>query len=461
MSLDPAEVHPAVEEIEGFVLGRRTSGAGRQVLRHLLAECEPCRATAGDLWEAAARAARLTDEPAEGTAPLERQQPVPADYDLSMSRVFQQILHAQASLQQERTAAEDLLLELMSLPRDRRREAVESDSRFRSWGLCELLLTRSQKGRYTAEQQGAELAEAAVDVAERLDPATYDPALLEDLRARTWAFLANARRVLSDLRGAERGFEQAEWHLARGTGDRLERARILDLKASLRTYQGRRQEALRLLDRAIVIYRRAEQRHAHGRAVLNKAHVNIWEGNHETAIALLRQGLELIERDREPNLALTGYHNLAYVLNDLGRHEEAAQIVAASRPLYLQAGNLVQLQCLEARIALGKGELERAETLLQEVRGAFGDKGMAYDAALASLDLAEVYARQGRSAELRELGQEMLSIFQSRELHREAIAALILLQKAAEAQSVTVTLVQELAGRVQRIRRQAAVVPSL
>ena len=44
---------------------------------------------------------------------------------------------------------------------------------------------------------------------------------------------------------------------------------------------------------------------------------------------------------------------------------------------------------------------------------------------VASLDLAALYAAQGRTAEVRRLAEEMLPVFTSRRIHREALAALI------------------------------------
>lgn len=448
MQLD--ETHPTAEELEKFVLGDLDPEENRRVLRHLLAECAECRDATGSLWQAASGVARTMAPPDLPPAPASID-----PYERSLDRIFRVVRRVHSSLQAEREAAEGLLAELMAWPAGSRRAFVEADRRFRTWGFCELAIERCQAGRYTAQLEGAELAEMAVAAAEGLDPAAYNAALLEDLRARAWAHLGNARRILSDLRGAGEAFASAEEHLARGTGDRLERARVLDLKASLLNYQGRPEEATRLLNRAIAIYRRAEQWHLLGRALLNKAHVRIWAGDHETALDLLRQGLQQIDPHRDPKLALAAHHNLAYTLSDLGRHAEAAAVLAQARPLYLECGHLIQLEYLEARIAMGEGRLAEAEPALRRVCAAFGEKGMAYDAALATLDLAEVHLRQGRHAEMRELGREMLAIFQSREQYREAIAALILFEKAAEAESVTLSLVHELAGRVQQIRHQA------
>lgn len=62
--------------------------------------------------------------------------------------------------------------------------------------------------------------------------------------------------------------------------------------------------------------------------------------------------------------------------------------------------------------------------------------------AMVSLDLALVYAKQGRTAELQQLAEEMHAIFESQEIHREAFAALLLFQEAAREERLTVERVE-------------------
>ena len=57
--------------------------------------------------------------------------------------------------------------------------------------------------------------------------------------------------------------------------------------------------------------------------------------------------------------------------------------------------------------------------------GALGHATAAYDAAIVSMDLALLYLRQRRTAELKTLAKEMLPIFRSQDVHREAVAALV------------------------------------
>ncbi|HEV7519261.1 MAG TPA: hypothetical protein VGR07_23475, partial [Thermoanaerobaculia bacterium] len=74
-------------------------------------------------------------------------------------------------------------------------------------------------------------------------------------------------------------------------------------------------------------------------------------------------------------------------------------------------------------------------------------------AALVSLDLAVLYANEGRTQELKRLAAELMPIFESRDVHREAIAALVMFQHAAEEERLTAQLAENLAASLRRERR--------
>jgi hypothetical protein len=82
----------------------------------------------------------------------------------------------------------------------------------------------------------------------------------------------------------------------------------------------------------------------------------------------------------------------------------------------------------------------------------FLDQGIGYDAALVALDLALLYLRQGRTAEVKRLARQMIPIFQAQDVHREALAALVLFQKAARREEVTVEQLLRLVKYLQEAR---------
>jgi len=353
----------------------------------------------------------------------------------------------------ERAAAPALFVELMGLSPERRRLLMRNSARFQSWGLCELLLERCRETAIQNPTGAEEMALFALEVSNRLDTTSYRPVLIRDLQARAWAWLGNARRVKSDLREAEEAFLKAEALLRQGSRDPLERALFLDLKASLRRAQRRFDEALGLLRRAVAIYYRSGHFHRAGRSLVNMDLIHCYAGHPERGIPLLSKAIELIDVDLEPRLKLCAQHNLIQDLAEAGRFCEAQKLYRETCPLYREFSEgwaKSRRKWVKGKISLGLGRTAQAERLFLAARDGFIDDGIPYDTALVSLELAILYARKGRTADLKRLAQEMLPIFSSLQIHREALAALSFLRKALEAERASLELVSRVASFLRR-----------
>ena len=113
---------------------------------------------------------------------------------------------------------------------------------------------------------------------------------------------------------------------------------------------------------------------------------------------------------------------------------------------------LLRLRWIEGKIAVALGHFTAGEGILRGVRKELLERDLGFDAALLSLDLARIYAEQGRSAEMLHLAEEMIPMFQSRDIHREAFAALLVFQKAAEMERVTLGLIRNVSNYLQETR---------
>lgn len=342
---------------------------------------------------------------------------------------------------------------------------VRSHRRFLTWGFCELLCEESLRLTTVDAALAVERAEIAVLVSDLLkDSEPVTDRRLYQLRGYAWAHDGNARRVLGDLRSAEESFAIAEawWEAGEAAfGDCLGyEPVILDLKASLRIAQRRFPEAFALLDRIYAIHARGdrpEHKDAHlaGRALVTKALALAEMNEPEKSIELLEQAEGMVGMERDPRLALCLRHNLVWDLTTVGRYAEAESRLPGVEVLCLELGNpldLIRLRWAQGRIAGGLGYTEEATGLLRELRQDFIQRQMALDAALVSLELTELYARQGCTAEVRELSLEMASIFHSQDVPREAMAALLFFQKAAERERVTAKLAREIAAFLNQLR---------
>jgi tetratricopeptide (TPR) repeat protein len=381
-------------------------------------------------------------------------------YGEVLDRVSLQAGRLRAAVERERFDAPTLLSQLLEQPSERREIMVRNNPRFHTWGLLDLLLERSREQSFRNADLGEAFALLGLEIAKHLE-SRYGKERTEDLRARAWAAVGNTRRLRSDLKGAEEAFKVASTHLKRGTGEAIERAMFLDLQASLRRAQRRFDEALSLLRRAGGIFLRFGERHRAGRTLVKMSTVHRYAGSPEKAIPLLYQALDLIDPAREPRLVLVAWHNLIDDLAEAGQLMQAQKLLVKTRPLYRkfpEAWARHPRKWVEGRIARGLGQSGRAEELLLAARDGFlaEGPGSAYDVALVSLDLSLVYAEQGRAAELKRLAEEMVPIFSSRQIHREALAALAFWKQAVEAEKAGLDLVTGVATYLKRARHDPA-----
>lgn len=434
------KIHPNKLLLEELFL---SLGEEHRVILDHLVQCETCRRNIQELR------ARHTKPPGKILG-------WPTDpYREALDRSVPEVDKISRALNKERTQAPALFVELMGYPLPQRDLLLRNDLRYQTWGLFELLVERALEMAVRDSAYAEELGLLALRLADHLDPLVYETELIADLRGRAWAHIGNARRVRSDLRGSEEAFDRADACLRRGTQESVERAIFLDLKASLRRDQRRFEEAVKLLRRAVSIFLQHGHRHKAGRSLVNMSTVLHFEGNAQRAIPLLHQALEFIDPEKEPRLLLCARHNLIDYLVSSDRYLEAQGLYRETRALYRDfpdAWAQNRRKWVRGRIARGLGQARLAESLFIAARDGFVEEGIPYDTALISLELAILYAEQGRTADLKRLAQEMVPIFSSLQVHREALAALTFLKQAMEAERASLELVNGVASFLRRAR---------
>lgn len=349
-----------------------------------------------------------------------------------------------------------LVARFENLPVEQRAEHAPADPELRTWAFCEWLIERGRELTCSDAARAEETAVLAAAISDRLDPLSYGAALIQDLRARARVCLGDVLRHRPDLRAADEALSFAEAFLEDGTGDTLEVGYLLEVRAALRRDQRRLPEAHRLVDEAIVVYRRYREFHLLGRAFVEKGRIHAVAHDLDTAIQWLRKGLGLLDPTRERLLELAARHLLMLYLLESGHAQEAGFLLKASRSEFdAHAGELLRLRIrwLEGKIHQSLGELGEAEQDLVEARRGFVEQGVGFDASAVSLDLASLFALQGRAGEMRLLAEEMLPIFQARDLHREAIAALIVFRQAVRMERVSESLLREIQVYLERSRK--------
>lgn len=333
------------------------------------------------------------------------------------------------------------------------RSASDECTRTDSYSRASVLLERAWALRTEDPKAAEKSAREALEVLERDQPMGATARAVNDLRARAWIYLANCRRIRSDLREAENMLKRAEKYLQEGTHAPQERARFLQIRAGLLLETRSFRQAIDLMDQVVAIQRWANDHGALAQALLTKVHIHRTAGHLEESLTCLKQAENLVDPDTQPRLSLyVKQHRLLY-LNEIGQPEAARELLPEVLQLVEQIGNRLERMRVQWAKGLILGKLkqsEAAEETLRKVREEFLQEGISYDAAQVSLDLAIILLESNRLEETRQLAEDMLPLFESLDIQREAFAALILFHRAALQDKATAGMVRDIAAFLKR-----------
>ena len=433
--------HPSYAELGALVRGLLSPEKVDPVVRHLL--LGPCRAcfTAVPELRTLFGIAPLNSEPSleEGDA-----------YADVIQAAFQEALRHERRLQKEKQLKEKILV---LLEKDGLKAIEKLPRKWVGLALLDALIERSWALRRDDPSLMIQLSLLATRVAQGLDAVWYGTKRIADFQCRAWIELANAYRVADQLDAAWSAMGLADKLYEQGTEDKVLGIRLLDVQASLAAdcrQFGRACQALSLIYKYHI---RDKNQHLAGRALISNGLYIGYAGQPEKAIQLIREGLSLIDKDLDPDLAFAAVHNELWFLVECGRFEEARKSLFAKRK-YCNAdvGRVSQLKIawLEGRIDVGYLKHDRAEGTFRMVKEGLSAAGLPFQASLAALDLAAVLMIQKRPKEAEELVVEAARVFTGLRIEREALGAVLMLKKSFEMRQASAEMVEEVAAFVRR-----------
>jgi tetratricopeptide (TPR) repeat protein len=178
-------------------------------------------------------------------------------------------------------------------------------------------------------------------------------------------------------------------------------------------------------------------------------------GKYEEAIETLRHAELLVEGLGDSRLAYMLRFNLAVNYCHVGSYAQATELLNQVKELAIDRGDeneVIRVLWLEGRIAAGLGSVIEARQLLTQARRAFCFRNMAADAALALLEEAVLLLDEGRTSDVRVLTRELTWVLESKGVHREALAALQLFEKAAKRETATAEMGRKILRFLYRAR---------
>jgi tetratricopeptide (TPR) repeat protein len=389
----------------------------------------------------------------EEVTAFQQERAAPANYDTAF-RVLPVVLERHAADLETKTGAarKDLRALLRLAPEERRHRIHRASTRFRGVTLARMLLDEAKRHMPAEPHAVYELAETAEAVLMR----TPDTPGLYDLFARAVAYRANAERAKGDLLAAGDTLRNARGLIRnKGVTDPVVYAEVDWIEGALRKDQRQFKEAEELLVRAVNLYGLTGTKEESAQPLITLGLLYYDRGDYRKAIEVTRVSAEMMSPKTDPRFYLCARHNLALFLAESGDYSAAAEILHEDARLYHKFPDLwtnLRQTWLKGKIAWGLGDLAEAERLLGEARNGFILQNIGYDAAMVSVDLALIYVQQKRTRELKRLADEMHQIFAAGDVHREAVAALLLFEDAVREEKLTAKVVEDLAGYLKRAR---------
>jgi tetratricopeptide (TPR) repeat protein len=402
--------HLSEDEIDRFLAGRLEPAGRERMLRHLTAGCGACSRR---LVEQAP--GRLLDEAAESRRGRASRDPL-------RDRAIAAALEQDARWRPDEKKLDRSLELLRAHPQGYDGLTFRQVRALHGRPLVEALLQRSWEVRFLDHRMMRWLAYNAVQAAESLRPEDHQaPAELFDLQARAWGELANAYKTNDAYAEAEAAFGRARALLRRGTGDPHLLALMAWRESSLRSAQRRLTEARDLLDRAYRLFLRLGSRSLAGQVLISKGLSAEYDHTYRQGLPLFRQGLALLDPERDSQLLAVGHHGLIGLLMGCGEYRQAGRLLLESDLRQWIPGPRVRWA--EGRLLAALGQTTKAEHALTAAQDDFLEDGRPIAAALLALDLLPVLARQGKLGPLRKTARTTYDILRDQGLPGEAAMA--------------------------------------
>jgi tetratricopeptide (TPR) repeat protein len=334
----------------------------------------------------------------------------------------------------------------------RRMVLIRGSESFRMPQLIPLLIDQGQALRHRFAYRALDTYRAACQIAELLPAGAYHA----DLQAEALANLGNAYRAIGRLPQAQRLLERAAARQDAGSGDPLLEARLAVLTGTLDLDLGQPEAAKLSFRHAIECYLEIGEEHLAGRAMLSLGRCFTMTEELDQAIRFLCHGLEIVNLNREPALALTGTMALAKALGSAGRAQEG---LALMEPLpevaAAVAGTAAAARCywLSGNLLRACDRSTDAEHCLRLAREDFAEQGLPLDAALVCLDLALLFAECGEHTLVTVEASRAHTLLCGAGADAQAIAALALLKGAALRKSASAAVVRHTTRRVRAALR--------
>lgn len=243
-------------------------------------------------------------------------------------------------------------------------------------------------------------------------------------RPSTTEILARSHSVLGD---ADTAIELLGHCLERyrTENDPVNQVRFAVLLGYALTDAGRFDEAEEVLAEGLEAGRGIKDPITRARLLWSQARLRGEQGKTELATQYARKALEVLRTTEHTHFIALTHEMLAILYNDLGRNEEALELLNEAAPMLQATASPIQIahfQIEEARALAGVGQREKAAAMAMDAVGALRNT-QPQDAGRAYSLLGEIFADLGETARANELLELAIEILEAQPPNRYLYSA--------------------------------------
>jgi tetratricopeptide (TPR) repeat protein len=217
----------------------------------------------------------------------------------------------------------------------------------------------------------------------------------EDFRAQVWTEIANVRRIAAEWNHAETALHRAHEHLGRGAGSPLLKARAQSVAASLLFDQGRRAQAVAVLEECLKLYEDAKAWPLVARTLVQTAHALV-ESAPECALSVAERALPFIPAEDSVLRWLTESIRTESLIEmgETGQALQAFHLAESLRGSHARPDADLRSNYTAARLLEALGRFDEAEQLFEAVIAEAFDREAYREALLDTLYLFGIHIRR-------------------------------------------------------------------
>lgn len=321
------------------------------------------------------------------------------------------------------------------------------------------LVSLSYSLRLEDPAESLRVGQAAADAADALDLGIEWAAFAADLRAHAWGNVANCHRLVGSLPLAQEIWARVADLRAVWAGDARLAANLARWEGALRVDQRKHEPAALLYEHSAALFAAVGDPHDAGKSRLGLAIVHFEAGEPKRAVRAATAAADLLDYEREPEMALACYHNMLFFLEADNQPELALALAPSIEHWYQLVDSPLlahRAHWLRSRLHLAVGAPHGAAHYGDLARRGLMAEGQTLDAALAGFDAALAWMHVGGFFRVQHLAQEMYHVFTANEIPREAAGALKLFADAARAGQADLALLRRVATDLEPLRRPGA-----